>query len=965
MLRSVSTIRFILEVLCLVLFAFNLAAENKLQKIEYSSPGKAQTLIRFVNESTPDFEIFERLNKKTLIIKLRNTNVGTVPELMVFDDELVSGIRIQQVDEKEYWIKVRTKIPNLLFKVQRPDNKAKILTLLIYAKSAKVLEAQGIEITNILRELNPQSEKLYIFSEKPLQHDVISDKSRPGKIIKIRLFNARMVKNLIIPGAQTDMLQHIKAEVKGQYINLVLTPKKFALNVKSQIQRDPIRLTFTISENKNILVTDKDEEVEEQKEQKKQENIEREKKDKFLTKLFDDAEKFYKMGRFKQASLKFKNIYNFSPDTEIGVRANFRSADSLFQHQQKNQERGGERFVNQEYKAAINSALIADLGYEDIPRAYYNIGRNYLSQKFYEDAYNQFEIIVQNYPESPYSKNALFHQGVIHLNMERYDKCIELLERYVEENQKSPIIHAAYYKIGEAQFQLRQYKNAKENFEKAWSLNADYMKRDAELMFHMGEAYFENQDYQTARALYEELIDLFPREVFSNLVAIRIGDFLREEEKYNDAIRAYEKAINNYPKELLLIGRMRIANILADRPGKKEYKKALDIYNFIITKHVLSDQLEEAMLRRALTLSLFNHFSDAISSMEGFCERFPNNIYVKNNIIHDRILDTIKKYIADYYYQGKYLDGLGVYEQYEKQYFKRPNLSKCFHSKPGEGLKQIVERLALKAPLFLISDSYYRLGLYDKALEVNKTILKDIKDPLTPLVLFNQGKIFDAKDQPEKAQQEYAKFINAFPEHIYTPLVKKALGDSYFKVHKADRITRAIRIYLQTIRDYQDSEKMLEREIVPACWFALGNLYQGIGQYDDSINAYKNVLNFYEHPLQSKNVEEYLVDTHFILGNMYLELNQLPEAMDAYNTAIRLFPDSDKTPWAKYYKGEIFIKNNQKDKALAIFEKLIEESKKQPDALWGPLAEESHKAILNDLQFDKYLTRTPDAKEPE
>lgn len=947
--------------LCTVLNLTAQAADNQLEKIDHSATGKNQSTLTTIHTVRPNYEISENLKRQVFILKFRNTELGGLSRVRIYEESLIAGYQISEIDSGEYWLKIKTSAPDLRFRVIVPKEKPNVLSIVFFTPEKKEPQLEGIEITNILRELNPASERLYLFSEKPIQYDIVKDRSQPGKVMKIRLYNARMAKGLFVPGAQSDMLKSIKLEEQGKYINLVITPRTYAINITQRLERDPVRRIFTISENRQVLVTDPDEELIEEKERVEKEKQEREKKLKFLTRLFNDAEKFYKIGRFKQASLKFKNIYNFAPESELGVRAAFRSADSLFQHQRAVQEKGGERFVNQQYKAAISAALMADAGYEEIPRAYYNIGRNHLSSRFYEDAFNQFEILIQNYPESPYAKTALFHQGVIHLNMERYAKAVEALQKYTEENKSSPFIHAAYYKIGEAQFQLKKYKEAKANFEKAWSLDAEYMKNDAELMFHMGEAYYENQEYNTARAIYEELIDLYPNEPFSNLVAIRIGDFLREEGKYDDAIKAYQKAINQFPNELLLIGRMRIANILSQRPNQKDYQKALDIYNFIITKHFLSDQLEEATLRRALTLSVFDRYADAIASMENFCEQFSENIYVENNIIHDRILDTIKAYISDYYFQGKHLDALGVYEQYEKKYFERPENSACFHPTPGETRKQTVLRLAEKAPLFLISDAYYRLGLYDKALEINKMILRDEEDPLAPIVLFNQGKIFDAKDQPEKAQEEYSTFINKYRNHIYTPLVKKALGDSYFKVHKPDRISRAIRIYRQTIRDYQDSDSMLEREIVPECWFALGNLYQGIGQYDDSINAYKNVLNYYEHPLQSEAVDEYVMDTHFILGNLYLELNQLPEALETYNNAIRLFPQSDKTPWAKYYKGEIFIKNEQKDKALKIFEELIEESKDAPDALWGPLAAESHKAILNDLQFDQYLKRTPTA----
>jgi len=953
-----------LWVACLLLMTTSSqAADNVLEKIEFKSPKKNSTQLDFISQAPPNFEIIENLKKKIYIIKFRDTNLGDIHELVVFQNSILDGFRIKQIEENEFWVLIKAGYDDLKVKIGKRKVDSKTLSISFYRLVKKESDLAGIEITAVQRELSPRSEAIIVYSKKPIQYDVSRDRSKPGKFMKVRLLNARLAKFLIVPDAETDILQSLKFEKRGKYLNMMLAPKKYVLNISVTKGQSPIRLILKVSEDKRELVTDADINEEEIEKKKEEENKEKLEKEQFMTQLFDEAEKFYKLGRFENAALMFKNIFNYSPYSDIGIRARFRSADSFYQYQKKEKEKNGEHFVIKEYKSAINDSIVADKGYENIPRAYYNIGLNYLALKFYEDAYNQFEIILKKYPESPFSKRSVFHQGVIHLNMERYEKAIESLQKFVEENIQSRRIHAAYYKIGESQFQLKQYKEAKKNFDRAWSLNAEYMMKDAELMFHMGEAYFENQDYNTARSLYEKLIDLYPRETFSNLVAIRIGDFLREEDKDDNAIKAYEKAINEYPKELSLIGKMRIANILAEKPTEAEYKKALAIYDMIITKYFNSDQLEEAMLRKALTLSLFHHYPEAVAELEGFCREFPKNIYVKNNIIHDRILETITSYIEHYYNRGAYLDVLGVFEQFEKKYYRRPQYSACFPRKSNQNLKQAAKELVKKAPLFEIADAYYRLGLYDKALQYYEIILKEPENPLSSLVFFNKGKIFDSKEEPEKAQQIFMEFISQYPEHVFTPQVKKTLGDSYFKVHKSDRVSRAIRIYKQTIRDYEDSDNVLEREIIPSCWFALGTLYQGIGRYDDSIGAYRNVLRSYEHPLQSEFVDEIVVETYFILGNLYRELNQLPEAMETYNEAIRLFPKSEKTPWAKYHKGEIFVKYNQKDKALLIFEDLMKEAKDHPDALWGPMAREIHRSILNELKFDKYLKRSPEKAE--
>ncbi|OGG96615.1 MAG: hypothetical protein A2527_03395 [Candidatus Lambdaproteobacteria bacterium RIFOXYD2_FULL_50_16] len=946
-----------------MLVAFSAMGQvNYLDHITNKPVGETETLLTLETYDPPNYEVVANLTSQVMIIKFRNIKLGEISDLIVFRDPLLSGIQIQKVDKEEFWVKIRAKRNDLKYEIL-PQKRGSNLIRIKFTKPVQDKEVyDGVELTDMLRELAKGKEKLILSFDKPVQYDVIRDNTTAGAKLKVRMIGTRMVDGLIIPGAGTDMLEGIQLESRGKYLLMVISPKKYVLKLGKQTLKNPHRVILELTEDLARPVAE--EKLVSSKEQVETDKMTDEEKKKavFVSGKLEEAEHQFRIGRFKTAGLLFKNVYNFDPKSEIGVRAAFRSADSYYQAEIGRGDDADEDFVVQEYRTAINAALVADLGYEDVPRAYYNMGRAYLNKKYYADAFNQFEIILNFYADSPYSADSQFKEGLIHLNMFRYQKAVDTLNKFIKENSTAPQVSIALYKIGESQFQLKKYKEAKASFDRAWTMNGNYMKQDAELMFHMGEAYFENQDYHTARAIYEQLIDLYPKETFSNLVAIRIGDFLRAEDKVDDAIAAYEKAIVKYTKELLLIGKLRIANLKAEMPEPGPYKEAMQNYDFIINEHPLSDQVEEAMLRRGLTLALFHHYPEAVVKLEEFCKKYPDSIFVKHRIIHDRILDSIEDYITDYYQQDKYLDALGVFEQYERKYYLRPTESACYSKDGKTDEYQIrVDPILDRAPLFLIADSYYRLNLADKALGVMDLILKDEKDPLSSLVTFNKGRILESLEQPDDAQKVYAEFITKYPTHSFAPMVKKALGDAYYKVHKFDRVDRAIRIYNQTIRDYQDSEDPLEREIIPECWFALGNVYQAIGQYDNAIASFKKGLATYEHPLQDQDVQDYVIDTFYILGNLYYELNQMPEAMEVYEKAIKIWPNSEKTPWAKYQKGQIYVRYNQKDKALQIFEELESMAKDYPDALWGPLAMESRKAMINDLKFDKYLTRTPDA----
>ena len=91
----------------------------------------------------------------------------------------------------------------------------------------------------------------------------------------------------------------------------------------------------------------------------------------------------------------------------------------------------------------------------------------------------------------------------------------------------------------------------------------------------MGETYYENADYDVAREIFQLLLDRYPEADFSKFVALRLGDFLRDEGKEDEAIAAYSNAIRSYSLEIALMGKLRIANIQAERPYSDEYRQAL------------------------------------------------------------------------------------------------------------------------------------------------------------------------------------------------------------------------------------------------------------------------------------------------------------------------------------------------------------------------------------------------------
>ena len=216
------------------------------------------------------------------------------------------------------------------------------------------------------------------------------------------------------------------------------------------------------------------------------------------------------------------------------------------------------------------------------------------------------------------------------------------------------------------------------------------------LLFHMGETYYENADYDVAREIFQCLLDRYPDADFSKFVALRLGDFLRDEGKEDEAIAAYSNAIRSYSLEIALMGKLRIANIQAERPYSDEYRQALRTYDEIITLYPDSPQVEEAKLRKGLTLTLYGAYREAIAALEGFMEEYPQSVYVRRNIIQENIDENLKGLVDRAYQRQDDLGVVTIYRDYQASIYST----------------------RFDTTLFQVAHAHQKLGFHNEAMDL-------------------------------------------------------------------------------------------------------------------------------------------------------------------------------------------------------------------------------------------------------
>ncbi|GIS36842.1 MAG: hypothetical protein Ct9H90mP8_2620 [Pseudomonadota bacterium] len=377
-----------------------------------------------------------------------------------------------------------------------------------------------------------------------------------------------------------------------------------------------------------------------------------------LKSMLQEAENAFRDGLYNEAVKLFQAVYaqgkadsgEFDEPLEpLAMQAMFRAADVLYTMLERSRGNNHHRSIdafktavrivemNQKPEADENSSSLESF----IPHAKFRIARSYQKMQFHSEASQYFEQLRQQFPNSMEAVEAIFWKAVTQVDRRNWGQAIEDFKEYLRTSPAPKHLAVTHYKLAQAYYQQGRFITAREHFDTARDLNTAYVRQDPTLLFHMGETYYENADYTTAREVFKMLLRLYPKADFSKFVALRLGDFLRDEGKEDEAIVAYRNAIDSYSREIALLGKLRIANIQSQRPFSSEYLKALKAYEDIITLYPESEQAEEALLMKGFTLTLYGFYHRRLIVSKNLWTVIPR-VFSAQNVIQESIDENLK-----------------------------------------------------------------------------------------------------------------------------------------------------------------------------------------------------------------------------------------------------------------------------------------------------------------------------------
>ena len=949
-----------------------------IKNIELLRRGK-QISVLLLTDKPPVYEITENLAAQTLVIKFKNARAGFKDGRMerLFNDTQLAGIRFLVVNGG-IWGQFKLLKKELSYTVRtlREQNGVQIdfrpaLQILPLPDPREDAMYQLVSVK--FDDGNSNFTRLTFAFTKPAKSSAVSavpEDRQPPRIflledsqqtrLTIRLPNTLPEKNLgKLEYKDSRMeLTSLTSEVNQTFIDLKLKAKN--LSVERHFVSSPIQWILDIhgipleeSIEKNVskiegLSSEEIAALDEEKKARRSRSLK-------IIPIVQRGETAFRKKKYDEAVAHFKEAYALGkeytkdeygdPLHPLAARALFRIGDTIYTVLERRIGNNYHKAIDA-YKTAIritqDAEKIAKQKNEDfetvsyLPHANFRIGRAYQKMKFHHEANVYYKILQERFPNSIEALEASFWKGMSRIEQRQWEMSITDFKEYLRSSPQPKFFAVSHYKMAQAYYQLKRYITAKEFFDIARNADKENVKNDPTLLFHMGETYYENADYVTAREIFKILQQKYPKADFSKLVALRLGDFLRDEGRENEAIQTYKNAISSYTREIALLGKLRIANIQAKRPYSDEYLEAINVYDEIPKLYPESPQAEEALLRKGLTQTLYGFYAPAIKTLESFTERYPQNIYVRRNVIQENIDENLKGLIDSHFRQGDILALVGAYSDYKAKY---------------------LFNFRFDTTLFQTAVAHRKLGFHDEALDILSFLEARSAGTIGELVQLEKARTLMDKVDLTEARNTTARFLQKYPDSPYDAEARQLLAKIY---RKQKSYPMAQLVYKQALQKYDQNKKPLLAEIVPELYFDLGELHGETGNFVEAGQAYQQAVSSYNHPIDHPDTPEYIVKSHFLAADMHNKAQNADTALKSYQRAIILYEESknvevmERVFWARYQIGTIYAHQGDNQQALKIFKELMDE-KEGKGQLWKKLAAENFRSITRKLSYDQYL----------
>ncbi|MFN4762805.1 tetratricopeptide repeat protein [Gillisia sp. Q332] len=603
----------------------------------------------------------------------------------------------------------------------------------------------------------------------------------------------------------------------------------------------------------------------------------------------------------------------------------------------------------------------------------------------YEEANVLFEEVKGN---DRYSENLSYFQSDMNFKLGNFEKAIQLgLEQLPKANRNE--ISQLNKIIGESYFNLEQYENAIPYLKEYKGLRGKWTNTD---YYQLGYAYYKQGDFQSAISEFNKIIDgnnAIAQNAYYHLAQSylnldqkqqALNAFKNASEMDFDA-KIQEDAFLNYAKLSYEIGNSYTSpsRVLLSYLEKYPQSPVRDeMETLLIDSFITSKNYEEAMN----LLENNRNFSDKVAyqkvayyyGLELYTEgkyaeaskNFDKSLTERRDPVitakatfwkaeSDFNVNRMKEALIGYREFAGMSAARGTSEMENLDYniaysyFKQKEYDRAieyFNRFAGNADKDKARRndayTRLGDTYFVTSKYWPAMEAYDKAIQMNLGN--------TDYAAYQKAISYGFVDRNDSKIQDLSGFINKYPRSSYRDDALYELGNTYLAM---ENTTKALETYNRLIRDVPGSA------FVPAAMLKQGLVHYNANQSDKALERFKKVVADFPNSPESmqavstarlvyidmgrtdeyaawvKNVD-FVEVTDADLDNTSFEAaekqylnNNTAAAKTGFEKYLKSFPKGLNALKSNFYLGQIYFREDQKDKAVSNYRFVVEKPRNE------------------------------------
>jgi len=530
---------------------------------------------------------------------------------------------------------------------------------------------------------------------------------------------------------------------------------------------------------------------------------------------------------------------------------------------------------------------------QNIPEVLYYIANAYQSIGQESDAKYFYDILITEHPKNKYTKLGIISFADTLYAQNRKQKALQLYKNVLYSTKDIQVASIAADRLAHIYLQTKQYKKAKEYYDKIIKANPDFILNNHQKAYNLALNLSSKDITDTSIEILENLLKKLKKEPdLKESVIKSLGDLYAKEKNYKKASYYYRKYLSLYKYGDYVDEVKKNLDGIFFETNETNSTKLLNYYDKLIDRYKSGKIYEKAAILKAKLLIKNKNYKTALIELNKLEVNFKNkntvNKLKKEAAWHLAVLaldakDCLKavKYIQEYNITKK---------------INQKELVKCYLQTYNYNKAILLSQKALKKKT-TIDDKLFWLDMqaksllkkqsFDKLYAITKDIISlsnsfDKKSYLKNGLYYQFFALFGLKKYDKAlqiAQTIDKKFANNFKNvEIYKKIIElsKQRADDFMIVKYADKI-----IKLQNRFKSYPFSPQIEFEYVASL--------KRLNKNREAIKILKNMAKRFNKSSVKSRI-------YYEIGALSLKLNDKNGAKKAFENCIKI---KDKNSWKK------------------------------------------------------------------